>query len=50
MATVLWCYLRNNAFKKDKDYPSLRRPHRPGKSPSGVTIQAEHHQAENGRK
>src|ERR1700738_3485405 len=21
MATVLWCYLRNNAFKKDKDYP-----------------------------
>src|ERR1043166_5639447 len=21
MATVLWCYLRNNEFKKDKDYP-----------------------------
>src|SRR5262249_24209495 len=20
MSTVLWCYLRNNAFKKDKDY------------------------------
>lgn len=20
MATVLWCYIRNNAFKKDKDY------------------------------
>ena len=20
MATVLWCYLRNNAFKRDKDY------------------------------
>ena len=20
MATVLWCYLRNKAFKKDKDY------------------------------
>src|SRR5256885_5909841 len=20
MATVLWCYLRNNAFKKEKDY------------------------------
>ena len=20
MATVLWCYLRNNSFKKDKDY------------------------------
>lgn len=20
MATVLWCYLRNNAFKADKDY------------------------------
>jgi class I fructose-bisphosphate aldolase len=20
MATILWCYLRNNAFKKDKDY------------------------------
>src|SRR5258706_4356920 len=20
MATVLWCYLRNSAFKKDKDY------------------------------
>src|SRR6266403_1828361 len=20
MATVLWCYMRNNAFKKDKDY------------------------------
>jgi class I fructose-bisphosphate aldolase len=20
LATVLWCYLRNNAFKKDKDY------------------------------
>ena len=24
MATILWCYLRNNAFKKDKDYH--RRP------------------------
>jgi class I fructose-bisphosphate aldolase len=20
MATILWCYMRNNAFKKDKDY------------------------------
>jgi class I fructose-bisphosphate aldolase len=20
MATILWCYIRNNAFKKDKDY------------------------------
>ena len=28
MATILWCYTRNNAFKtKEKDYPRLRRPH-----------------------
>jgi len=39
MATVLWCYLRNNAFKKDKDYhlsadltgqATSRRNHRGG--------------------
>jgi class I fructose-bisphosphate aldolase len=24
LATVLWCYLRNSAFKKDKDYHVAR--------------------------
>src|SRR5258705_1140568 len=32
MATVLWCYLRNNAFKKDKDYHGS----------AGLTGQANH--------
>src|SRR5258707_7536 len=32
MATVLWCYLRNNAFKKDKDYHL----------PAHLTAQANH--------
>ena len=45
LATVLWCYLRNNAFKKDKDYHVVRRPHRPGQS-SGRDHPGGHHQAE----
>ena len=34
MATVLWCYLRNTAFKKDKDY------HVPPTSPARPTTSA----------
>src|SRR6202022_1020852 len=40
MATVLWCYLRNNAFKKDKDYP-LSSDLTGQANHLGVTIQAD---------
>ncbi len=33
MATVLWCYLRNNAFKTGQGLPRLGRPDRAGQSP-----------------
>ena len=33
MATVLWCYLRNDAFKKRQGLPPLRRPYRTGRPP-----------------
>ncbi len=40
LATVLWCYLRNNAFKKDKDYHLSADL--PGQANHlGVTIQAD---------
>src|SRR5438093_4116597 len=40
LATVLWCYLRNNAFKKDKDYHVAADL--TGKANQlGVTIQAD---------
>jgi len=42
MATVLWCYLRNNAFKKDKDY-HVSADLTGQANHLGVTIQAEHH-------
>ncbi len=40
MATVLWCYLRNSAFKKDKDY-SLSADLTGQANHIGVTIQAD---------
>src|ERR1700730_11462753 len=40
MATVLWCYLRNNAFKKDKDY-HLSADLTGQATHLGVTIQAD---------
>jgi fructose-bisphosphate aldolase, class I len=40
MATVLWCYLRNNAFKKDKDY-HLSADLTGQANHLGVTIQAD---------
>src|SRR3981189_2855423 len=40
MATVLWCYLRNNAFKKDKDYHLPSRLTAQANQP-GVPIQAD---------
>src|SRR5258707_15357371 len=40
MATVLWCYLRNNAFKKDKDY-HLSADLTGQANPLGVTIEAD---------
>jgi fructose-bisphosphate aldolase, class I len=40
MATVLWCYLRNNAFKKDKDYHLAADLTGQGNH-LGVTIQAD---------
>jgi class I fructose-bisphosphate aldolase len=40
MATVLWCYLRNNAFKKDKDY-DLSSDLTGQANHLGVTIQAD---------
>ena len=53
MATVLWCYLRNNAFKvKGADGKArlsrLGRPDRPGQSP-GRDHPGGHHQAEAAR-
>ena len=34
MATILWCYTRNSAFKKDGvDYHTACRPYGAGKSP-----------------
>jgi len=40
LATVLWCYLRNNAFKKDKDY-HLAADLTGQANHIGVTIQAD---------
>jgi fructose-bisphosphate aldolase, class I len=40
MATVLWCYLRNNAFKQDKDY-HLSADLSGQANHLGVTIQAD---------
>lgn len=40
MATVLWCYLRNDAFKKDKDY-SLSADLTGQANYLGVTIEAD---------
>jgi class I fructose-bisphosphate aldolase len=40
LATVLWCYLRNNAFKKDKDY-HLSADLTGQANHLGVTIQAD---------
>src|SRR5207249_534482 len=40
MATVLWCYLRNSAFKKDKDY-HLASDLTGQANHLGVTIQAD---------
>ena len=49
MATVLWAYLRNPAFKKDGvDYHTSRRSHRPGQSPRRH-YRRRHHQTETGR-
>ena len=49
MFTVLWCYLRNNAFKKDGvDYHAVGRPHRPGQPPRRHD-RGRHHQAEAAR-
>ena len=49
MATILWCYLRNPAFKQGGvDYHTQRRPDRPGQSP-GRHHRGGHHQAEAAR-
>jgi len=40
MATILWCYLRNNAFKQDKDY-HLSADLTGQANHLGVTIQAD---------
>ncbi len=45
MFTVLWCYLRNTAFKTDKRLPRVRRPHGPGQPPRRHDP-GRHHQAE----
>jgi 6-phosphogluconolactonase len=46
MATVLWCYLRNSAFKtKEEGLSRGRRSHRTGQSP-GRDDRGRHHQAE----
>ena len=48
MFTVLWCYLRNSAFKKDgRRLPRVRRHHRPGEPPRR-DHRGRHHQAEAG--
>ena len=47
--TVLWCYLRNAAFKTGRRrLPRLGRPHRPGQ-PHGRHHRGRHHQAEAAR-
>ena len=49
MFTVLWCYIRNKAFKtKEKDFHVVRRPDRPGQPP-GCHHRGRHHQAEASR-
>ena len=48
LATVLWCYLRNPAFKKDKDYHVERGPHGAGQPPRR-DAPGRHHQAEGAR-
>ena len=49
MFTVLWCYLRNTAFKtKEADYHAVGRPHRPGQPPRRHH-RGRHHQAEAAR-
>ena len=49
MFTVLWCYLRNNAFKTGRRrLPRRRRPHRPGQPPRRHH-RGRHHQAEAAR-
>ena len=48
MATVLWCYLRNPAFKTGQGLSRLGRPHRAGESP-GRDDSGRHHQAEAAR-
>ncbi len=46
MATILWCYLRNNGFKKgDNGLPRRRRSDRPGQPPRRHD-RSRHHQAE----
>ena len=51
MATILWCYLRNPAFKKDKGFTIIlsARPDGPGE-PSGRHNRSRHHQAEASRR
>ena len=46
MFTVLWCYLRNSAFKTENgDYARIGRSHRPGQPPRRHDP-GRHHQAE----
>ena len=46
MFTVLWCYIRNKAFKtQGEGFPPVRRPDRPGQPP-GRHHRGRHHQAE----
>jgi hypothetical protein len=49
LATILWCYTRNNAFKKDGvGLQRGGRPDRPGQPP-GRYHPGRHHQAETAR-
>ena len=49
MVTVLWCYLRNTAFKTTtRTTTPVRRPHRPGQPPRRDD-RGRHHQAEAAR-
>ena len=48
MVTVLWCYLRNPAFKTDDGLPRRGRPDRAGQSPRRDD-RGRHHQAEAAR-
>ncbi len=45
LVTVLWCYMRNPAFKTEKADFTCRRPHRAGE-PSRGHDRGRHHQAE----